>query len=123
VLSGTNGSKYSIIGHQGGLVRLVNIESLKVEGSVRLPIHMEDEMLTSGTVNPNGVNVAIGTNLGNIYFGSVKEDSQGRPKIAFGRLDVHGSSYVQAVTSLQFSQFDPIGSFLASFDNGVVKTW
>jgi hypothetical protein len=27
------------------------------------------------------------------------------------------------VTSLQFSQFDPIGSFLVSYDNGVVKTW
>lgn len=73
---------------------MVNIESLRVEGSVRLPIHAEDEVLTSGTVNPNGVNIAIGTNLGNIYFGSIKEDSQGRPKAAFGRLDVHGSSYV-----------------------------
>lgn len=123
VLSGTNSSKFSVIAHQGGLLRMVNIESLRVEGSVRLPIHAEDEVLTSGTVNPNGVNIAIGTNLGNIYFGSVKEDSQGRPKAAFGRLDVHGSSYVQAVTSMQFSQFDPIGSFLASFDNGVIKTW
>lgn len=100
VLSGTNGAKYSIIAHQAGLLRFVNIESLRVEGSVRLPIHLEDEQLTSGTINPNGVNVAIGTSLGNIYFGSLKEDSQGRPKAAFGRLDVHGSSYVQAVTSL-----------------------
>jgi hypothetical protein len=74
-------------------------------------------------VNPNGVNVAIGTNLGNIYFGSIKEDSQGKPKAAFGRIDVHGSSYVQTVTSVQFSQFDPIGSLLVAYDNGVVKTW
>ncbi len=28
-----------------------------------------------------------------------------------------------SVTSLQFSLFDPIGSFLVAFDNGTVKTW
>jgi hypothetical protein len=123
VLSGTNGAKYSLIAHQGGLIRLVNLESLRVEGVIRLPIQLDDEVLTSGTVNPNGVNVAIGTNLGNIYFGSIKEDSQGKPKAAFGRIDVHGSSYVQTVTSVQFSQFDPIGSLLVAYDNGVVKTW
>ena len=81
-------------------MRLVNIESLRVEGAVKLPLQPDEEVLTSGTVNPNGVNVAVGPNLGNIYFGFVKEDSQGRPKVAFGRLDIHGSSYVQAVTSL-----------------------
>lgn len=43
----------------------------------------------------------------------------------FGRLDINGSAVgtPQNVTSLQFSQFDPIGSFLVSYDNGVVKTW
>lgn len=43
----------------------------------------------------------------------------------FGRLDINGSAVgtPQTVTSLQFSQFDPIGSFLVSYDNGVVKTW
>jgi len=31
--------------------------------------------------------------------------------------------YQNAVTSIQFSVFDPIGSFLVAFDNGTVKTW
>jgi hypothetical protein len=70
------------------------LESLKVEGSVKLPLQDEDEIITAGTINPNGINVAIGTNLGNIYLGSVREDSQGKPKAAFGRIDVHGASYV-----------------------------
>ena len=36
VLSGTNGGKFSVIGHQSGLIRLVNIENLKVDSSYRL---------------------------------------------------------------------------------------
>lgn len=43
--------------------------------------------------------------------------------MTYGRLDVHGLSYVQTVTSLNFSQFDPLGSLLVAFDNGVIKTW
>jgi hypothetical protein len=31
---------------------------------------------------------------------------------------LHGS-----ITSLEFSAFDPIGSFLVTMDNGTVKTW
>lgn len=61
VISGTNGGRYSLIGHQGGIIRLVNLESLKVEGSFRLNINVEDEVLTSGAYNPNGLNVTIGT--------------------------------------------------------------
>jgi len=74
-------------------------------------------------VNPNGINVAIGTNLGNLFLGSVREDSQGRPKVMFGKVDVHGASFIHTVNSVQFSQFDPIGSLLVTYDNGVVKTW
>ena len=40
----------------------------------------------------------------------------------FGRLEVNGAA-LSAVTSLQFSPFDPVGSLLAAFDSGVVKTW
>ena len=126
VLTSVNDSRYSLIGHLGGVIRLVNLDSLKVEGSFRLPVTQTaevDEFLTAGAVNPNGVNVAIGTNMGGIFLGSIKEDAQGRPKVSFGRLDVHGASYVQAVTSIQFSQFDPMGSLLVAYDNGVVKAW
>lgn len=123
VLSSTNGSKYSVIGHQRGFVRLLNIESLKVEGTYKLSLHPEDEVFTAGIYNPNGINVAIGTSLGNIFLGSIREDSQGRPKVMFGKVDVYGVFQGQGVTSLQFSHFDPVGSFLASFDNGLVRTW
>jgi WD40 repeat protein len=125
VLSGTNGGKFSVIGHQSGLIRLVNIENLKIDSSYRLTMQSPDELMSCAVFNPNGVNIAIGTNQGNIYLGSIKEDSQGRPKVMFGRLDINGSAVgtPQTVTSLQFSQFDPIGSFLVSYDNGVVKTW
>ena len=40
-----------------------------------------------------------------------------------GRLDIHGATRAQAVTAVHFSAFDPIGSFLIAFDNGIVRTW
>jgi hypothetical protein len=125
VLSGTNGGKFSVIGHQSGLIRLVKSESLKVDSSYRLTLQSPEELVSCAVFNPNGVNIAIGTNHGNIYLGSIREDSQGRPKVAFGRLDINGSAVgtIQTVTSMQFSEFDPIGSFLVSYDNGIVKTW
>jgi hypothetical protein len=36
---------------------------------------------------------------------------------------VHGARYLHAVTSIDFSAFDPIGSLLASYDSAVVKCW
>ena len=89
VVTSTNNAKYSVIGHQAGLVRLVNIECLKVDVSFKLVLHPDDELLTAGVFNPNGVNIAIGTSIGNIYLGSIREDAQGRPKIMFCKLDVH----------------------------------
>ena len=62
VLSSTNGGKFSVIGHQGGLLRLLNIESLKVDSSYKLPLLSEDEILTAAVFNPNGINLAVGTN-------------------------------------------------------------
>ncbi len=125
VLSGTNGGKFSVIWHQGGLIRLVKFDSLKVDSSDRLTLQSPEELVSCAVFNPNGINIAIGSNHGNIYLGSIREDSQGRPKVMFGRLDINGSSVgiIQTVTSMQFSEFDPIGSFLDSYDNGVVKTW
>lgn len=81
-----------------------------------------EEIITAGVYNPNGTNFAIGTNLGNIFLGSVKIDTQGKSKLAIGKLDNIQKQQV-GITSLQFQKFDPIGSFLASFENGHIKTW
>ena len=43
--------------------------------------------------------------------------------MSFGKLDVHGARYLHAVTSIDFSAFDPIGSLLVAFDSAVVKCW
>jgi len=72
--------------------------------------------------NPNGINFCIGTTLGTLFFGSLKVDAQGKPKAQIGKLEAF-ARYQNAVTSIQFSVFDPIGSFLVAFDNGTVKTW
>ena len=103
---------------------MVNLQCLRLEATFRLSLRSEDsETLTSATFNPNSLNFALGTSLGGLFLGSIKTDAQGKAKVAYGRLDIHGLSYVQAVTSLSFSQFDPLGSLLVAFDNGVIKTW
>jgi WD40 repeat protein len=122
VLSGTNGAKYSIIGHQLGVLRLVNIECLRVEATYRVPLAAPEEYLTSGVFNPNGINFAIGTSHGSLYLGSLRDDAQSKPKFMLARLEPNGG-LPAAITSLEFSAFDPIGSFLVAMDNGMVKTW
>jgi CRISPR/Cas system-associated endonuclease Cas1 len=53
--------------------------------------------------NPNGINFAIGTSQGTVYFGSIKEDSQGKARLLLGKIDciVKGSNV--SITSMQFS--------------------
>jgi CRISPR/Cas system-associated endonuclease Cas1 len=53
--------------------------------------------------NPNGINFAIGTSQGTVYFGSIKEDSQGKARLLIGKIDciVKGSNV--SITSMQFS--------------------
>jgi WD40 repeat protein len=123
VLSGTNGGKFSVIAYAGGVIRIINLECLKIDSTYKIPLQSDDEVLTSGVFNPNGINIAIGTSKGNIYIASLREDQQGKGKFMFGRFDFHETIINQAVTSVQFSHFDPIGSFLVAFDNGVVRTW
>ena len=62
VLSGP--SRYQVIAHQQGQIRLLNTECLKVELTFKLPLKPEEEVLTCGAFNPNGVNVALGTSQG-----------------------------------------------------------
>lgn len=71
-------------------MRLVNVECLKIDSSYKLPLATAEEVLTAAVFNPNGINFAIGTNHGNIYLGSIREDAQGRPKVTVSRLDVNG---------------------------------
>jgi hypothetical protein len=123
VLSGTNGGKYSIIGHQLGLIRLVNIECLRIESNYRIPLASPEEYLTAGVFNPNGINFAVGTSLGSLYLGSLREDAQSRARLMLARLEPNGGLNGAAVTSLDFSSFDPIGSFLVTLDTGKVCTW
>lgn len=82
---------------------------------------MPDE-LTVGVFNQNGVNFAIGTKRGNVFFGSIKEEQTGKVKVLVGKIELNKDSNA-SITSLQFSVFDPIGSFLVAFDSGVIKTW
>jgi hypothetical protein len=76
VVSPAEGRRYSLIGHLHGLLRLINVESLRLEGSFRLPLRPEeDETLTAASFNPNGINFAVGTSSGSIFFGSLREDA------------------------------------------------
>lgn len=67
VLSCTKHSKKALVGFSSGLVKLVNLGSLKVDGSIQVPC--SDESLTSGVWSPNGTNFAFGTSSGNLYVG------------------------------------------------------
>lgn len=123
VLSGTNGGKYSIIGHQLGLLRLVNIECLRIESTYRVPLASPEEYLTTGVFNPNGVNFALGTSHGSLYLGSLKEDAASKPRLMLAKLEPNGGLLGSGVTSMDFSYFDPIGSLLVTVDTGRVYTW
>ena len=53
----------------------MNMENLKVDSSYRLTMQSPDELMSCAVFNPNGINIAIGSNMGNIYLGSIREDS------------------------------------------------
>jgi WD40 repeat protein len=76
VLSPPEGRRFSLVGYLHGLLRLLNIESLRLEGGFRLPLRAEEEeQISSGAFNPNGINFAVGTTSGSIFFGSLREDA------------------------------------------------
>ena len=70
------------------------MESLRVVSSFKLDLG-EDEQISAAVMNPNNVNLAIGTTEGNIYFGALKPDG-----VHLGKLEELSSS--SAITSLQF---------------------
>ena len=87
VLSNPFNSRIKILGHANGILRIFSIETLKIESTYQLNLQDEKEEVTAAVYNPNGVNFSIGTSYGNIYFGSIKEESQSKIRILVGRLE------------------------------------
>jgi len=75
-----------LIGYSFGLVQIFSIENLKVEGYAQIQLE-ENEVLTAGIFNPNGINVAIGTSYGNAYIGSIRQETNGSAKFSIGKLE------------------------------------
>lgn len=111
-----------MIGHERGVLKLVAVDSLKVEAMYQLVL-AEGETLTTGVYSPSGLNFAVGTSHGVVYLGNYKKDKYGHNIMRMSKL--HGLTLTQdnAVTSIQLSSFDPIGCLLVAFDNGQVRTW
>lgn len=84
----------------------------------------QGEELTTGAFNPNGMNFAVGTSFGTVYFGQFKKDNQTRNQvIRLARLTGLAKTEENAVTSIQLSNFNPDGCLLVAFDNGQVRIW
>jgi hypothetical protein len=64
------------------------MDALKVEGSFKVQLHPDAEVLTTAIFNPNGINFALGTSHGNIFFGSLRDDAQSRPKLMLSKLEI-----------------------------------
>ena len=86
ILPNAHQGKFSLIGYSSGHIQIISIDNLKVESHVQIPLE-ENEVLTTAVFNPNGINVAIGTSLGNVYVGSLREEINGSPKFSIGRLE------------------------------------
>src|SRR3569833_483528 len=124
ILTNPQSNKLTLIGYANGTLKVVSLENLKSEHEFIIGLdESKNEELTVGVYNPNGVNFSVATNLGNVFFGSIKEDQQGNPKVLMGKIDQLTKDMNTSITSMQFSVFDPIGSLLVAFSNGTIKTW
>lgn len=111
-----------MIGHQRGILKLIAVDSLKVEAIYQIDL-LDGETLTTGVYSPSGLNFAVGTSHGTVYLGNFKKDNYGRNIMRLAKLANLTKSPESAVTSIQLSSFDPIGCLLVAFDNGQVRTW
>jgi hypothetical protein len=57
-----------LIGHADGELKFMTIDALKVELIYKLPLQ-EDEEVSTGTFGPFGINFAVGTTKGAVFFG------------------------------------------------------
>lgn len=115
--------KFRLIGHALGELKLVTLDALKVESMFKMELQQGEE-LTTGAFNPNGMNFAVGTSFGTVYFGQFKKDNQTRNQVVrLARLTGLAKTEENAVTSIQLSNFNPDGCLLVAFDNGQVRIW
>ena len=115
-------NRVRIIGHEKGILKFIDITNLKVVGIYELTLD-EGETITCGNFNNTGHNFAIGTSHGNVFLGYHKKDSFGRWNTFLSKITVVSKTTEHAVTSVQLSQFTPIGMLLCAFDNGQVRLW
>ena len=73
--SGKQARKHRIVGHANGELTFVGLDALKVEFSYKIDL-LQGEELSAGAFSPSGLNFAVGTSLGNAYFGQFKKDIQ-----------------------------------------------
>jgi hypothetical protein len=57
-----------LIGHALGELKLITLDNLKVESIFKIEL-LKGEELTTGAFNSNGLNFAIGTTFGTVFFG------------------------------------------------------
>lgn len=115
-------SRVRIIGHTQGYLKFIDIQNLKVVGIYKVALD-EGEELTCGAFNNTGHNFAVGTSHGSVFLGYHKKDSLNRHLTLMSRVTTVSKTTENAVTSVELSQFTPIGSLLVSFDNGQVRLW
>ena len=80
VISG-RGRKQRLIGYKTGVVKIVSIDSLKVDALFRIKLG-NDETLSVATFSRNGMNFAVGTSDGNVFIGTIKLDSKLQVKLS-----------------------------------------
>lgn len=103
-------------------MNVISIETLKTVATFKIKLS-DGETLTVACFSPNGINFIIGTSFGHIHIGTMKLDSSNKMQIKFARIDKIISTTEFSVTSVQISNFEPVGSLLVAFSNGVVRTW
>ena len=66
----------------------MDLETLKVDSQYQVKLDADkNEVVTTAVFNPNGINFAVGTSLGNVLFGGVKLDAQGKVKFTIGKVE------------------------------------
>lgn len=125
VASSPKDKKNRMIGHQCGFIRIIQINSLKTMSIYRLMLD-EGETLSCGCYSNSGHNFAIGTSFGKILIGMMKKDPMANTtkyNLFISRVSTVSKTTDNAVTSLQMTSFDPLGTLLAAFDDGKVRCW
>ena len=81
------------------------------------------EQLTCGAYDPSGKNIAIGTTFGSIFFCQHGPSRAGGSNFRSYRVDRISKTTENAVTSIAMTKFQPEGTILVAFDNGIVRVW